>query len=602
MDVVVRTPHGDADLEIVAAPTDSTLADLLRAVTGQAPPADVPRRWSDRVDGSVAQRIGSRDRIVDRHPTHHRHARRCRVHRWRRRTRPAHRPWCRNRPHVDAGSVSQSAVHDVSTLPRWRLRPSRLLRSSSRSTMSATSRSGRSRTRAGALGAYTPTLANQLLDRERQWIDGRLHVGGRLFELDRPAVIDRAPTTPRAGCRWVGSVPTPAGTPAGTASTRRRRDSRRSERRWPAVATSSERSARVRHPVRDRRRRSQHSRRSISGGIAEWHSSAPIDSPPAWPARSSSRSARCTVQRTSRSSLRRPPIESPNGTGRSGFRTSAREFRPQHHVCSPTPRSWRAGHPSRRNSSAVPRSDDRRHRRSDRFTGWKPPTVPTSPSPVTLLVLDDIALWSQRDSPIRSLLIDPPPELRIMALCVGLHEAPGLCTSLLEEVPPATRLAQLSSAAERHGDREPRRCSDRWSDITVGWPKPPQVVEDIRPALVETPQAADVARQLAPLDDLDSRRRILPPTRLAAPPLAELVDESARRSSSRRSRCVDRDRGRDRVRSGGAPRRHHRPDESAVDDHRCVARRATRSDRGGHRARRSDSAQSRRFGDPHRRT
>ncbi|MEP4651968.1 MAG: hypothetical protein ABJ314_17405, partial [Ilumatobacter sp.] len=45
MDVVVRTPHGDADIDIVAAPADATIADLVRAVTGQAAPA------TTRVDG-----------------------------------------------------------------------------------------------------------------------------------------------------------------------------------------------------------------------------------------------------------------------------------------------------------------------------------------------------------------------------------------------------------------------------------------------------------------------------------------------------------------------------------------------------------------------
>src|SRR5688500_14431602 len=38
MDLVVRTPHGDADLTVVSCADDATLADLVEAVTGQAAP------------------------------------------------------------------------------------------------------------------------------------------------------------------------------------------------------------------------------------------------------------------------------------------------------------------------------------------------------------------------------------------------------------------------------------------------------------------------------------------------------------------------------------------------------------------------------------
>ena len=61
MDVVVRTPHGDADVEIVAAPSDATISDLLRVVTGQAAPA------AARVDGravSTSRQIADLDLVI----------------------------------------------------------------------------------------------------------------------------------------------------------------------------------------------------------------------------------------------------------------------------------------------------------------------------------------------------------------------------------------------------------------------------------------------------------------------------------------------------------------------------------------------------------
>ena len=47
MDIVVRTPHGDADISIVRHGPDATLGDVIVAVTGQA----VPRvaRADDRI-------------------------------------------------------------------------------------------------------------------------------------------------------------------------------------------------------------------------------------------------------------------------------------------------------------------------------------------------------------------------------------------------------------------------------------------------------------------------------------------------------------------------------------------------------------------------
>ena len=151
--------------------------------------------------------------------------------------------------------------------------------------------------------------------------------------------------------------------------------------------------------------------------------------------------------------------------------------------------------------------------------------------PVTLLVLDDISLWSQRDSPIRRLLVSPPRELRIIALCVGLHEAPGLCTSLVEEVPPIERLAHLTAATASTGVGRPALFGSTATQHTRT-AEAPQVVSDIHPALTEVPFAAEVARNLAPLDDLDAEYQSFAPK--VVPPDTQRAGGSRRAARPRR--------------------------------------------------------------------
>ena len=69
MDLVVRTPHGDADLSVVSSPDTATLADLVEVATGQVAPPLV--RIDDRpIDAATRLRdapllIGS---VVSSHP------------------------------------------------------------------------------------------------------------------------------------------------------------------------------------------------------------------------------------------------------------------------------------------------------------------------------------------------------------------------------------------------------------------------------------------------------------------------------------------------------------------------------------------------------
>jgi S-DNA-T family DNA segregation ATPase FtsK/SpoIIIE len=528
MDVVVRTPHGDADLEIVAAPTDSTLADLLHAVTGQAPPA------ACRVDGrtvSTAVVLTELDLVIGSLID----------------TRPV-------ADTLDGAELAHGAVGLVQLTGRGAgivrtLAPGRYRVGSARRLHAAEMETAPVETPAfelsiddvgnvqvtpeqdadGALGAYSPTLANQLLDRERPWMDGRLHVGGRVFELERPAAIigrrqlpapatdgsvpfQRSPAPPPAPHRLVVGAIRDAASGGGQLWQRRQNDPHAFDIPFgidaDGLSTASVDLRRHRGvALVGSDRFTAGLARTLLVEVCTMHGPADLEVVVA-----------STADRIAQWNWAKwlPHI-------RHGVPTAAP------HLFADTEElaGWAS---TRRNSSAVSAPTTDNTVAPTDSTGWRPPTVPTSPSPVTLLVLDDIALWSKRDSPVRSLLIDPPPDLRIMALCVGLHEAPGLCTALLEEIPPATRLAQLSSAAGDTVSATPAlfgslvRQHGRLAEA-------PQEVADIRPALVETPQATVVARQLAPLDDLDSRRRLLPPTRLAAPPLAQLVDESARRSA-----------------------------------------------------------------------
>ena len=72
------------------------------------------------------------------------------------------------------------------------------------------------------------------------------------------------------------------------------------------------------------------------------------------------------------------------------------------------------------------------HRSAGRRT---PSATPTSAAHLTLLVVDDLTLWSRRESPLRSLLASSPADLRVIALCDDPGLAPASCTALVTESP-----------------------------------------------------------------------------------------------------------------------------------------------------------------------
>ncbi len=125
---------------------------------------------------------------------------------------------------------------------------------------------------------------------------------------------------------------------------------------------------------------------------------------------------------------------------------------------------------------------------ADRSAG-APAATPSSATPpaahVTLLVVDDPNLWRRRESPLRALLARPHGGLRVIALCEDAGLAPASCTMLITESPD--RRWHLVSLTDRLD------------------------IDGVSAALVEPGLAADVARALAPLADTELPERVVDP-------------------------------------------------------------------------------------------
>jgi hypothetical protein len=96
---------------------------------------------------------------------------------------------------------------------------------------------------------------------------------------------------------------------------------------------------------------------------------------------------------------------------------------------------------------------------------------------LTLVIVDDPHLWQQRDGPLRRLTPSPPADLRLVALCDEVGQAPAVCTTLVTA--SAEGVVEVTST---------RDVAD---------------LGRIVPALVETGVAAEVARSMAPLVDTE---------------------------------------------------------------------------------------------------
>jgi len=122
-------------------------------------------------------------------------------------------------------------------------------------------------------------------------------------------------------------------------------------------------------------------------------------------------------------------------------------------------------------------------------------TTPWIPSHLTLVVVDDSGLWNRRDSPFRSIVSNPPDDVRLIALCDDVAQAPAVCATVISET--ANGLARLQSFT-------------RADDGGGG---------EVCPALTETVVAVRVARSLAALADVE-----LPATSPMAPSSSDRVE------------------------------------------------------------------------------
>jgi hypothetical protein len=124
---------------------------------------------------------------------------------------------------------------------------------------------------------------------------------------------------------------------------------------------------------------------------------------------------------------------------------------------------------------------------TERAAAWNSPHL-------TIAILDDPGLWNRSDSPLRSIMTSPPDELRLIALCDDPNHAPALCTTVVCET--GSGLARLQSFTQ--------------SDASA----------ELYPALAEQSVAVCVARALAPLTDVE-----LPPA--PTPPPSPTASSSA---------------------------------------------------------------------------
>jgi DNA segregation ATPase FtsK/SpoIIIE, S-DNA-T family len=111
-------------------------------------------------------------------------------------------------------------------------------------------------------------------------------------------------------------------------------------------------------------------------------------------------------------------------------------------------------------------------------------TASAGPSHLTVVILDDPGLWNRHDSPVRSIVSDPPDDLRLIALCDDESRAPAVCSTVISE--DRDELARVRSFALAGEDQL------------------------LRAALTEPDVAVLVARSLAPLTDVDLPLRAAP--------------------------------------------------------------------------------------------
>lgn len=109
--------------------------------------------------------------------------------------------------------------------------------------------------------------------------------------------------------------------------------------------------------------------------------------------------------------------------------------------------------------------------------GWTPPSRPITPTHLTVVVVDEPEAWRDRDAPLRPLLSEPSLPVRYVALTGAAVDAPAVCTTLVSEQPGGR--ARVEYLLDRRH------------------------VGDVIPFVASAAIALRTARRLAPLDDPD---------------------------------------------------------------------------------------------------
>ncbi len=109
--------------------------------------------------------------------------------------------------------------------------------------------------------------------------------------------------------------------------------------------------------------------------------------------------------------------------------------------------------------------------------GWDRPSRPIAPEHITIVVVDEPSWWRDRTAPLRALLSDASMPLRFVVLTDDAADVPAVCTTIVTAMPD--HVARVDFLLER------RR------------------VEGVHPFLASPSLALATARRLAPLDDPD---------------------------------------------------------------------------------------------------
>jgi S-DNA-T family DNA segregation ATPase FtsK/SpoIIIE len=460
MEIVVRTPHGDADVSIVSAPAGTTLGDVVAAVTGQAVPrlAHVDRHVVDatRLLDDAGLVAGS---IVTSEPT----------------TAPE-----TSDADVELVQIAGYGAGRISRLRpgRYRIGPGRRS-SADELTLAPVERAMFElvveRTGAASEVTVVTVVAEQpdatvdsvtdvLIDGIRvdgptRWSNGTLSVGGRSFQFDSPARSD-PPRTP--------SIPDRDGTVEFSRPPRRPPGAPRR----PVV--DAVRDATVAAPTLWERRPGHPDAFTLPVGVRDDDGRSEVvtidlDTERAVAIAGSEhfRSALARTLVVELATLHGPAdidLVVLTDTDRLAHWDWAKWL--PHLRLAGTPAIWSS-------AREIARWVDGAAERAA-----SPPWI--SPH-LTVAILDDPGLWSRRGSPLRSIVASPPDRLRLIALCDDPTHAPAICTTVVSE--NGSGLAQLQSFTQPDGSHE------------------------LRPALTEHGVAVSVARSLAPLADVE-----LPPT------------------------------------------------------------------------------------------